>query len=82
MEPFLGQIQAFAFAFAPQGWMQCSGQLLPISKNPALFSLLGTQYGGDGFTTFAVPDIAGIATTNGALIHMYIAVLGRFPSRQ
>lgn len=59
MEPFLGQIQAFGFNFAPRGWAQCNGQLLPISQNTALFSLLGTMYGGDGRTTFALPDLQG-----------------------
>lgn len=57
MEPFLGQIQAFGFNFAPRGWAKCDGQLLPISQNTALFSLLGTTFGGDGRTTFALPDL-------------------------
>jgi microcystin-dependent protein len=59
MEPFLGQIQAFGFTFAPMGWLRCEGQLLAISQNDALFSLLGTYYGGDGRTTFALPDFRG-----------------------
>lgn len=59
MEPFLGQIQAFGFNFAPRGWAYCNGQLLAISQYSALFSLLGTQYGGDGRTTFALPDLRG-----------------------
>lgn len=59
MEPFLGQIQMFGFNFAPRGWAFCEGQLLPISQNSALFSLLGTTYGGDGRTTFALPDLKG-----------------------
>lgn len=59
MEPFLGQIQAFGFNFAPRGWAFCNGQLLPISQNSALFSLLGTTYGGDGRSTFALPDLRG-----------------------
>ena len=57
MEPFLGQIQPFGFNFAPRGWSTCDGQLLSISANTALFSLLGTYYGGDGRTTFALPDL-------------------------
>lgn len=57
MEPILGQIQAFGFNFAPRGWAKCDGQLLPISQYSALFSLLGTTYGGDGRTTFALPDL-------------------------
>lgn len=59
MEPFLGQIQPFGFNFAPRGWAKCDGQLLAISANSALFSLLGTTFGGDGRTTFALPDLRG-----------------------
>jgi microcystin-dependent protein len=59
MEPFLGQIEAFAFNFPPRGWASCAGQLLPISQNTALFSLLGTFYGGNGTSTFALPDLRG-----------------------
>jgi len=58
-EPFLGQIQIVGFLFEPKGWAFCNGQLLPISQNTALFSLLGTYYGGDGVTTFALPDLRG-----------------------
>lgn len=57
--PFVGEIRAFAFNFAPTGWAECNGQLLAISTNTALFSLLGTTYGGDGKTTFALPDLRG-----------------------
>jgi len=57
--PFLGEIQLVAFNFAPQGWAFCNGQLLSISQNTALFSLLGTTYGGDGVTTFALPNLQG-----------------------
>ncbi|WP_108802302.1 phage tail protein [Aquimarina sp. Aq107] len=59
MDPFLGQIQPFGFNFAPRGWGKCDGQLLAISSNSALFSLLGTTFGGDGRTTFALPDLRG-----------------------
>jgi microcystin-dependent protein len=59
MEPFLGQIMLFAGNFAVRGWALCDGQLLPISQYSALFSILGTQYGGDGETTFALPDLRG-----------------------
>ena len=55
--PFLSEIRIFAFSTAPQGWAFCNGQLLPIGQNQALFSLLGTTYGGDGQTTFALPDL-------------------------
>jgi microcystin-dependent protein len=54
--PFVAEITIFAFNFAPTGWAQCRGQLLPISQNTALFSLLGTMYGGDGKSTFALPN--------------------------
>jgi microcystin-dependent protein len=56
-EPFVGEIRMFGFNFAPQGWAQCNGQLVPIAENPALFDLLGTAYGGDGQATFALPDM-------------------------
>ncbi len=55
--PFVAEIRVFGFNFAPTGWAQCNGQLLPISQNTALFSLLGTFYGGDGKSTFALPNI-------------------------
>ncbi|HEX3873948.1 MAG TPA: tail fiber protein [Solirubrobacteraceae bacterium] len=58
-EPFLGEIRTFGFNFAPQGWAMCAGQLLAISQNSALFALIGTFYGGDGVTTFALPDLRG-----------------------
>lgn len=61
MEPFLGQVMLFGGNFAPRGWAFCHGQLLPIAQNTALFSLLGTIYGGDGRTTFALPDLRGRA---------------------
>lgn len=57
--PYLGQIQPFPFNFAPKGWALCNGQLLSLAQNQALFSLLGTFYGGDGITTFALPNIQG-----------------------
>ena len=57
--PFVAEIRIFACNFAPTGWAQCNGQLLPISQNTALFSLLGTFYGGDGKSTFALPDMQG-----------------------
>ena len=60
-DPFVAEIRMFAGNFAPTGWAQCDGQLLPISQNTALFSLLGTYYGGDGKSTFALPDLQGAA---------------------
>jgi microcystin-dependent protein len=61
--PFVAEITMFAFNFAPKGWAFCAGQLLPISQNTALFSLLGTQYGGDGKATFGLPNLQGQAAT-------------------
>ena len=60
-EPFLAEIRMMSFGFAPKGWALCNGQLLPISQNQALFSLLGTTYGGDGRVTFALPNLQGRA---------------------
>ena len=77
MEPFLGQIQLLPYNFAPKGWAPCDGQSLSISQNMALFALIGTNFGGDGKTTFALPKLAGPATAVG----YYIALEGIFPSR-
>jgi microcystin-dependent protein len=57
--PFLGEIKIMSFGFAPRNWAMCNGQFLPINQNQALFSLLGTMYGGNGQTTFALPDLRG-----------------------
>ena len=80
--PFLGEIETFAFNFCPLGWAALNGQLLPISQNTALFSLLGTTYGGDGVTTFALPTGKPVFTlTPGAPAIQCIATQGIFPSR-
>lgn len=60
-DPFVAEVRIFGFNFAPKGWAFCNGQLLPISQNTALFSLLGTFYGGDGKSTFALPDFEGMS---------------------
>jgi microcystin-dependent protein len=60
-DPFVAEIRIFPFNFAPKGWAWCDGQLMPLSQNTALFSLLGTTYGGDGKSTFALPDLQGRA---------------------
>ena len=57
--PYLSEIKVFSFGFAPKGWAQCNGQLMSIQQNAALFSLLGTNYGGNGVTTFGLPDLRG-----------------------
>ena len=60
-DPFVAEIRIFPFNFAPRGWAWCNGQLMPLSRNTALFSLLGTTYGGDGKSNFALPDLRGAA---------------------
>ena len=70
-EPFLSEIRIFSFGFAPRGWALCNGQLLPINQNQALFSLLGTTFGGNGQTNFALPNLQGntpIHVGNGHLL--------------
>jgi microcystin-dependent protein len=79
MDPILGQIQLFAFNFTPKGWLLCDGSLLQINQNSALFALLGTTYGGDGRTTFAVPSLKGKEPIAGCAY--CICVEGIFPSR-
>ena len=61
MDPFVGQVSIFGFIFPPKGWAFCQGQLLPLSQNIALFSILGTSYGGNGVSTFALPNLQGKA---------------------
>lgn len=73
-EPFLAEIKMFGFNFAPRGWASCDGQILPINQNQALFSLLGTTYGGDGRTSFALPELRGrvpihVGQSNGGSSH-------------
>ena len=79
MEQFLGQIQLLPYQFAPRGWAFCEGQLLQIRTNQALFSLLGTQFGGDGRNSFALPDLKGREPTPNT--RYCIALEGNFPSR-
>jgi microcystin-dependent protein len=79
MDPLLGQIALLPYNFAPQGWAPCTGQLLPIGPWQALFSLLETNYGGDGTTTFGLPNLAGKAPAPG--LQYCIALTGVFPTR-
>ncbi len=79
--PFIGEVETFAFNFCPNGWSTLNGQLLPINQNQALFALLGTTYGGDGLTTFALPTAKPIFTATGAILLQCIALQGIFPSR-
>ena len=63
-DPFIAEIRVFGFNFPPKGWAECNGQLMPISQNTALFSLLGTNFGGDGKSTFGLPDFQGAAAVS------------------
>lgn len=67
MEPFIGEIRVVAFNYAPYGWAFCNGQIMPIAQNQALFAVIGTRYGGDGKTTFALPDLRGKAPVEAGL---------------
>jgi len=79
VEEYIGVIKLFAGNFAPKGFLACNGQLLQISQNTALFSVLGTTYGGDGRTTFALPDLTKQAPVQGSIY--IICVMGIYPSR-
>ena len=68
MEPMVGQIELFAFSFAPVGFLPCNGQLMAIDENTVLYSLIGTTYGGDGKTTFALPTLAPVTHRRGQAI--------------
>ena len=81
MEHFIGQVCMFPYGWAPRGWAACDGALLSISENQALFSLLGTTYGGDGRTNFGLPDMRGKKIRNGLRIGYYICLQGIYPSR-
>jgi microcystin-dependent protein len=76
MEPFLAEIRITSFQFAPKGWAMCNGQVLPINQNQALFSLLGTTYGGNGTSTFALPNMMGLAPMNSSGEHALGESLG------
>lgn len=80
MDPFIAQIQLFAFNFVPVGWAFCEGQTMQISQNQALFALIGTMYGGDGRTTFALPNLKGKEPAEN--MRYCIAVTGIFPTRE
>jgi microcystin-dependent protein len=79
--PFIGEIELFAFTFCPSGWAPLNGQILAISSNTPLFSLIGNFYGGDGKTTFALPKWGPIPTANGQSLTACISLFGVFPSQ-
>lgn len=78
MEPFIGQVELFAFTSPPRGWMPCDGRVLEVKKNTALFSILRDRFGGDGKTTFALPDLKDAAPAD---CGYFIAVQGVYPPR-
>lgn len=94
IEPFVGEICQYPYNFAPKYWLPCHGQMMPIASNQALFSLLGTNFGGDGRTTFALPDLrpkdengnviqlrVGEIHNGKVFIETYIAVEGVYPTQ-
>ena len=83
MEPLLGEIKLLPLMYAPTGWMACQGQTLPIESNQALFSLLGANFGGDGRTTFALPDLRSSSPLGAVagLVGYCIATNGVYPAR-
>lgn len=84
MEPLLGQIQLYAFGFAPSNWLSCDGQILNISTNQALYTLLGTNFGGNGTTTFGLPNLNNAPNNDARPVPQmkyYIATMGIYPSR-
>jgi len=76
-EPLIGQLALVPYGFAPDGWAVCNGQFIPIQQNTALFSLLGTRFGGDGRSNFALPTLEGPAEN----LHWVIALRGIYPNR-
>src|SRR5271169_5631204 len=81
MNSYLGSLLLVPYNFAPQGWAFCQGQLLPISQNTALFSLIGTTFGGDGVTNFKLPNLTEHKDASGAALKWIIALVGVYPSR-
>jgi len=78
-DPLLAEVTMFAGTFAPVGWAMCDGQVLPIDSNAALYSILGDRYGGDGTSTFALPDLKAYASGSGEGVNFIIATQGLFP---
>lgn len=81
MDPQLGDIELFAFDFAPSYWLPCEGQTLNISAYQSLYSLIGKRFGGDGITTFCLPDLRNALPMKGMGMHYCIATQGFYPSR-
>lgn len=79
-QPFAGETRIFPFNFAPAGWLQCQGQLVPTEEFPALFAAIGTTYGGDGATTFALPNVAPLESADGSPVSVCISLYGEVPA--
>jgi len=79
--PFVGEIDTFAFNFCPAGWLPTEGAVLAIANYTVLFNLIGNTYGGDGTTTFALPKLVALKTTNGKKLTRCMAYLGVYPSQ-
>jgi len=79
-EPFVGETRLFPFSFAPNGWLACQGQLVPTEQFPSLFAAIGTTYGGDGTTTFALPDVAPLESADGSPVSVCISMYGAPPA--
>jgi microcystin-dependent protein len=78
-DPYLGETRLFAFPFAPSGWLTCAGQLVPVEEFPDLFKLIGTTYGGDGTTNFALPNASG-PESDGTALTLCISLFGDPPA--
>ncbi|MFE5480536.1 phage tail protein [Nocardia sp. NPDC056541] len=81
MDPILGQISIFTYGWTPQGWYPCNGDILKVSDHQALFSLIGNKFGGDGRTTFALPNLKAAGETLGDNLLYAIATEGIYPQR-
>ena len=79
-EPFLGETRLFPFDFAPAGWLGCQGQLLSTEEFPNLFAAIGTTYGGDGTTTFGLPNVAPLESADGSPVSVCISLYGAAPA--
>ncbi len=80
VSPFVGEIETFSFSFCPNGWLPANGQLVSITTYNTLYNLIGTKYGGDGVSTFAVPNMRVVQTVNKVKLTVCISYLGVFPS--
>jgi microcystin-dependent protein len=81
MEAYIGSVALFAFNYVPEGWLPCDGRLLPAQTYPALYSLLGNEYGGEEGVNFALPDMAPVPSTNGPALQYCICAIGIFPMK-